>query len=195
MKYLLIILLFLAGCNNETKVTGLVKDSLGYYHIPTPDPTYINGHRLHRLGMIYDTYPPFYSCVFCFGEFSPYQYPHDESKGSRYDWYGIFCDSLKQIGQSDDSVFMDKWNELDTSCISREIAMNKSQDIWNNWKASHGRGTYYLDSTSSMHTDGWLNYYDSAGSFTMGHGGRYNDSIILADKWYKIILDSLKNQE
>ena len=145
-----------------------------------PKETIINGHRLHVLGMTYTTYPPFYSCVFCAHECSPYN----------------FLSGIKQVdsvyrkyGDASDSVFMAWWNKKDTSCISNEIALNKSRDVWGTWMASHKPGKYYLDKTVAMHTSGFISHYDEKGEFIMGYGGRFNDSTIMADKWYKVVFD------
>lgn len=145
-----------------------------------PKETIVKGHRLHVLGMIYTTYPPFYSCVFCGHECSPYNF----LKGINE------VDSVyRKYGDAADSVFMAWWNAKDTSCISNEISLNKSRDVWSVWIASHKPGKYYLDKKTAMHTSGFIYYYDDKGEFTMGHGGRFSDSVILADKWYKIVYD------
>lgn len=166
-------------------------------------------HRKHVLGMTFSTYPPIYSCAFYMHECSPYQLlpePYQEMRTPFIigldimywrNGYEIFCDSLIKLHQNEDSFFMAKWNEMDTSCLSNEIAFNKSKNILRHWETTHPSGHYWLDKRSCMYFDNgryFMYYYDTTGEFIMGSGGGYDDSTLLADKWYKVTLDKSKKK-
>ncbi len=137
--------------------------------------------RKHEMGMIYTTAPPFYSCRYCHKEYSPYEYCY-----SYIGWISI----LDKYGNSgSDSLFMSEWNKSDTSCLSSEIAYKKSLSIGENWLKTHKSGYYYLDSETWMHTDGMV------GGKGYAMGGRFSDSILLADKWFKIIYDKKRKKK
>lgn len=132
-------------------------------------------HRKHELGMTYTTAPPYYSCRYCHKEYSPYSY---------CDGYIEWASIVNKYGNAGaDSLFMSEFNKSDTSCISSEILYKKSIDIGDNWLKTHKPGKYYLNETAWMHTDG------ICGGSNYAMGGRFNDSVLLADKWYKIIYD------
>ncbi len=150
-------------------------------------------HRQHVLGNTFSTYPPWYSCIYCNKEISPYEFL---PKGYDYmDGYRRFVDSLNKKRINDDAYFMTQWNKKDTSCISSEIALNKRVNIHDKWLKTHAAGEYFLDKTMSMSTNGFISHYDSTGRLTMAYGGSFNEDVLLADKWYKIILDKPKKKK
>lgn len=167
-------------------------------------------HRMHSLGMTFSTSPPIYSCAFCHDEFSPRRFlphPYDTMQVPMRMGIGIsntdttsifigysngyymFVDSLEKAGIKDYHYFMERWNETDTSCISNEIARNNHEIFYEHWSKTHVKGKYFLNKNESMDTNGMMYYYDDKGEFNMMMGGRFTDSILQADKWYRIIPD------
>lgn len=160
-------------------------------------------HRKHVLGMTFCTYPPIYSCEYCGSEISPNSllpYKYDtmrvpmifgRGKNSKdtlwWNGYGRFCKFLKDHHWNEDSFFLAKWNERDTSCISREIALHKSENIGDHWFKTHKPGIYWLNKEDWMSTKGFMGHKSKTSNYAMG--GRFSDAVLLADKWYKIDSD------
>lgn len=156
-------------------------------------------HRKHVLGSTFLTSPPWYSCVYCNREISPYQFlpkAYDTMKLPMYfgdssefigyvNGYYKFIDSLEKHGISDSYYFMEKWNESDTSCISSEVALHKSENVWQRWLKTHKPGIYWLNKEDWMSTNGFMGHNSKKSTYAMG--GRFSDKILLADKWYKIV--------
>jgi hypothetical protein len=141
---------------------------------PLPLP---GGHRRHELGEVYSTAPPYYSCSFCHHEFSPYDW---DSCKSYSDWVTI----EKKYGNKSDSFWMAKWNEMDTSCISNEIALHQSENFYDTWKSTHPYGYYWLNDSNYMFHGKDYDMVGVKGSY--GMGGRFSDNILRADTWFKI---------
>lgn len=157
--------------------------------------------RKHVLGMTFTTSPPIYSCEFCHSEVSPnsllpIQYdtmhiPIDLGLGRKL-WMNGYYELLRDFKKKNinsDSFFIARWNEKDTSCISSEIALYKSKNIGDNWIKTHKKGKYYLNKDDWMSTDGFVG---SNAPTWYAMGGRFSDSILLADKWYKVIYEEKK---
>lgn len=156
-------------------------------------------HRKHVLGMTYLTSPPWYSCIYCSSEVSPNSLlpsPYDTMKipfdigDGRKLWVNGYYELLRDFrkkGIDSDSFFIAKWNEKDTSCISSEITLHKSEDIGAKWLKTHKPGIYWLNEEDWMSTRGMVGHKGKDSNYA--HGGRFSDSILLADKWYKIDSD------
>lgn len=106
------------------------------YEIKRPTPVLKNGHRLHQLGVTLCSNPPIYTCVFCDACKSPENLlPDPYSSMYRktlipffrkdsvllFIGYDQFTDSLRRNKINEDDYFIDRWNEIDTTCISHEL--------------------------------------------------------------------------
>lgn len=157
-------------------------------------------YRKHELGITLTSSPPLYCCRYCYKRISPRYYMPENylvmkvpflvsGADTMYtDGYYRFVDSMEKLGIDVDGWFIDRWNEGDTTCLSSESEMLISIKIRDDWKRNHKPGYYYLDSNTVMHTSGFVQHLRNGRTY-MGYGGMFSDSILLADKWYKIELE------